>query len=89
MSVYAMLFREHFGTRVIGVLLGVFSLTAAVGMGAGGMMGGLLYTQFGSYTVPFLISIGTGILATFLALTFPSPRQVSAVTPPHVAWQAS
>lgn len=88
MSVYAMLFREYFGSRAIGAILGVFFMTASIGMGSGGTLGGLLYNLFGSYTVPFLTSTSTGILATLLALTLPSPRRVSAVTP-QVAWQAS
>ena len=42
MPVYAMLFREYFGTRAIGTILGAFFMVASIGMGSGGMMGWLL-----------------------------------------------
>ena len=86
MPVYAMLFREYFGTRAIGAILGMFFMTASIGMGSGGMMGGLLYNLFGSYAVPFLTSTSTGTLAALLALTLPSPKRLPAVTPQfHIA----
>ena len=88
MPVYAMLFREYFGTKAIGAILGVFFMTASLGMGSGGMMGGFLYNLFGSYTVPFITSTSTGTLAAILALTLPSPKRLSAVAP-QVAWQTS
>lgn len=75
MPVYAMLFREYFGTRSIGTILGAFFLIASIGMGSGGMMGGLLYNLFGSYVVPFLTSAGAGFIAALLALTLPSPQR--------------
>jgi MFS family permease len=81
MPVYAMLFREYFGTRSIGALLGFFFMIAAVGMGSGGMMGGVLYNLFGSYAVPFFTSTGTGLIAAALALTLPSPKREPTVTP--------
>jgi MFS family permease len=74
MPVYAMLFRQYFGTRSIGALLGVFFMIAALGMGSGGLMGGVMYNLFGSYTVPFLTSTGTGLMSAFLALTLPAVR---------------
>ncbi len=88
MPVYAMLFREYFGLRSIGTLLGAFFLVAAVGMGSGGMMGGVLYNMFGNYAAPFLTSTGTGIISALLALTLPSPRPVPAATP-QMALQTS
>ena len=71
MPVYAMLFREYFGTRSIGAILGVFFMIAALGMGSGGMMGGVMYNMFGSYFVPFMTSSTTGMLSAILALTLP------------------
>ncbi len=88
MPVYAMLFHEYFGTRAIGAILGTFFMIASLGMGAGGMLGGVLYTMFGSYAVPFLTSTGTGLVAALLALTLPSPKREPTVAP-QVAWQAS
>ena len=88
MPVYAMLFHEYFGTRAIGAILGTFFMIAALGMGSGGMLGGVLYNLFGSYAAPFLTSAGAGLLAALLALTLPSPQRKPAVAP-HLAWQAS
>jgi MFS family permease len=83
MPVYAMLFREYFGIRYIGSILGVFFMTAALGMGSGSMMGGVLYNMFGSYAIPFFTSTTTGLIAAFLALTLPSVGKLDepAVTP--------
>ena len=78
MPVYAMLFREYFGIRHIGSILGVFFMVAAFGMGSGSMMGGLLYNMFGSYAVPFFTSTTTGLIAAFLALTLPPVAQTRA-----------
>jgi MFS family permease len=88
MPVYAMLFREYFGTRAIGALLGAFFLTASFGMGAGGMMGGVLYNLFGNYAVPFLTSTSTGLIAALLALTLPAPKREPAASP-QVALQTT
>jgi MFS family permease len=75
MPVYAMLFREYFGTRAIGAMLGVFFMVASFGMGAGGLMGGVLHGMYGAYTVPFLISTAAGIMSTILVLTLPAPKR--------------
>lgn len=87
MPVYAMLFREYFGVRAIGTILGVFFMVAAVGMGSGGLLGGALFNLFGSYSVPFLTSSGMGMLAAVLALTLPSSRPVTPIPVPRVALQ--
>jgi MFS family permease len=88
MPVYAMLFHEYFGTRAIGGILGVFFMVASLGMGAGSMMGGMLYNVFGSYAVPFLTSTGTGFMAALLALTLPATRREPAGAQ-QMAWQMS
>lgn len=79
MPVYAMLFREYFGMRSIGAILGVFFMIAGLGMGSGGMMGGVFHDLFGSYTVPFLTSSGAGLMAAVLALTLPSTKRKPAL----------
>ncbi len=90
MPVYAMLFREHFGTRFIGSILGVFFMIAAVGMGSGGLMGGKLYDIFGNYAIPFLTSAGTSVISALLALTLPSAKTSEQdMTAPQVVLQAS
>lgn len=85
MPVYAMLFREYFGLRNIGAILGVFFMVAALGMGFGSMMGGVLYNLFGSYAAPFLTSTTTGLIAAFLALTLPSKAKREPAVVPQVA----
>ena len=87
MPVYAMLFREYFGVRAIGTILGVFFMVAALGMGSGGLLGGALFNLFGSYSVPFLTSSGTGMLAAVLALTLPSSRPVTPIPVARVVLQ--
>ena len=89
MPVYAMLFREYFGTRSIGAILGVFFMVASIGMGSGGLMGGVMYTMFGSYAAPFLTSTTTGLIAALLALTLPSPKREESALTPEMALQAS
>ena len=89
MPVYAMLFREYFGLRSIGTILGVFFMVASVGMGSGGLMGGMMHTSFGSYAMPFLTSTTTGMLAALLALTLPSPKREVPATAPELALQTS
>jgi MFS family permease len=88
MPVYAMLFREYFGLRSIGTLLGAFFLVASIGMGSGSMMGGVLYNMFGNYTVPFFTSTGAGLMAALLALTLPSPKREPTM-PSSMALQTS
>jgi MFS family permease len=90
MPVYAMLFREYFGTRSIGAILGVFFMIAAVGMGSGGLMGGVMYNHLGSYALPFFTSTGTGLISAFLALTLPPVRKPEQeVATPQVVLQTS
>ncbi len=89
MPVYAMLFREYFGLRSIGTILGVFFMVASVGMGSGGLMGGMMHTSFGSYAAPFLTSTATGLIAAILALTLPSPKREAPAVAPRLALQTS
>ena len=91
MPVYAMLFRQYFGTKAIGTILGVFFMIAALGMGSGGMMGGMLYNLYGDYGLPFLTSTGTGLVAALLALTLPRPNSdgLAPAHGPRVALQTS
>jgi predicted MFS family arabinose efflux permease len=65
-------------------------MIAAVGMGSGGLMGGVMYNMFGSYAVPFLTSTGTGMISALLALTLPSTKKPEQeVTTPQVVLQTS
>ena len=89
MPVYAMLFREYFGTRAIGTILGAFFMVASIGMGSGGLMGGFLHSEFGDYVVPFLTSTSTGAMAALLALTLPSSTRVARMPVPQVSLQTS
>ena len=75
MPIYAMLFRQYFGIRSIGSLLGFFFILSSLGMGGGGLMGGMLHSASGSYALPFLISAAGGFAAFLLVLTLPSTRR--------------
>jgi MFS family permease len=85
MPVYAMFFHEYFGTRAIGSILGVFFMIAALGMGSGGMMGGVMYNLFGNYAIPFMTSSTTGMISAILALTLPATAKEKAAATPQLA----
>jgi MFS family permease len=89
MPVYALLFHEYFGTRSIGAILGVFFMIASLGMGIGGLMGGVMYTHFGNYALPFLTSTGAGLISALLALTLPSAKKREVTVTPQMVLQPS
>jgi MFS family permease len=50
MPMYALLFREFFGQKAIGSILGVFTAMHSTGMALGGYLGGLLHDRFDGYS---------------------------------------
>jgi Na+/melibiose symporter-like transporter len=60
-------------------------MIAALGMGSGGMMGGVMYNMFGSYFVPFMTSSTTGMISAILALTLPSTVKRETQATPELA----
>jgi MFS family permease len=79
MPVYALLFREFFGQKAIGSILGVFTAMSSTGMALGGYLGGLFHDQFDGYTEAFVLSLLAGTIATLLTFLLKPPE---AARPP-------
>jgi MFS family permease len=78
MPLYAILVREHFGERTMGATFGAVALTSTLAMALGPVAGGWLYDAFGSYFWMFVGSVGIGLGAVAIALTFRPPRALGA-----------
>ncbi|PYN58640.1 MAG: MFS transporter [Candidatus Rokuibacteriota bacterium] len=74
MPLYAILVREYFGERTMGATFGAVALTSTLAMALGPVAGGWLYDAFGSYFWMFVGSVGIGVGAVAIALTFRPPR---------------
>jgi len=74
MPLYAILVREYFGERTMGATFGAVALTSTLAMALGPVAGGWLYDAFGSYFWMFVGSVGIGLGAVAIALTFRPPR---------------
>jgi MFS family permease len=79
MPMYALLFREFFGQKSIGAILGVFTAMSSTGMALGGYMGGILHDRFDGYTEAFVLSLLAGTTATLLTFLLKPPE---AARPP-------
>jgi MFS family permease len=79
MPMYALLFREFFGQKAIGSILGVFTAMSSTGMALGGYLGGLFHDQFDGYTEAFVLSLLAGTTATLLTFLLKPPE---AARPP-------
>ena len=74
MPLYAILVREYFGQRIMGATFGAVALTSTLAMALGPVVGGWLYDALGSYFWMFVSSIGIGLGAVAIAVTFRPPR---------------
>jgi MFS family permease len=81
MPLYALLTREYFGEKVMGMAYGGVFLISTLGMGLGSFAGGWIFDLFGSYAWLFISSTVIGASAGLLALTFRPPRPVPAFAP--------
>jgi MFS family permease len=79
MPLFALLTREYFGEKVMGMAYGGVFLVSTLGMGLGSFAGGWLYDNLGSYAWMFITSAILGALAGLLALTFRVPRLTPAI----------
>ena len=77
MPLYAILVREYFGERTMGATFGAVALTSTLAMALGPVAGGWLYDAFGSYFWMFVGSVGIGVGAVAIALTFRPPRALA------------
>jgi MFS family permease len=78
MPLYAILVREYFGERIMGTMFGAAALTSTLAMALGPVVGGWLYDSSGSYFWMFVGSVGVGLGAVVIALTFRPPRALEA-----------
>jgi hypothetical protein len=53
MPSYALLFREFFGQKAIGSILGVFTAMSSTGMAVGGYLDGFMHDRFDGYAEAF------------------------------------
>ena len=77
MPLYAILVREYFGERTMGATFGAVALTSTLAMALGPVAGGWLYDAFGSYFWMFVGSVGIGVGAVAIALTFRPPHALA------------
>jgi MFS family permease len=75
MPSYALLFREFFGQKAIGSILGVFTAMSSTGRAVGGYLGGFMHDRFDGYVEAFLLSLMAGTTATLLTFLLKPPAQ--------------
>jgi predicted MFS family arabinose efflux permease len=81
MPLYALLTREYFGEKVMGMAYGGVFLISTLGMGLGSFAGGWVFDLFGSYAWLFISSTVMGAAAGLLATTFRVPRPAPTLAP--------
>jgi MFS family permease len=75
MPLYAVLARENFPLRMMGMIIGGTAMAGSLGMATGPLAGGLIYDTFASYGWLYIGACGVGIGAFLIALTFrPFPK---------------
>jgi MFS family permease len=70
MPLYAVIIRENFPLRLMGLVIGGTTMAASLGMATGPLAGGLIYDRFGSYVWLYAGSWAVGTGAFLIALTF-------------------
>jgi MFS family permease len=82
MPLYAVIARENFPLRMMGMVIGGTAMAGSLGMATGPVVGGLVYDHLGSYGWLYLGSGAMGLGAFLIALTFrPFPRDRLAAVP--------
>lgn len=75
MPLYAVLARENFPQRMMGMIIGGTGMAGGLGMALGPWAGGLIYDTYATYTWLYLGASGMGIGAFLIAMLFrPFPR---------------
>lgn len=75
MPLYAVLARENFPYRFMGLVIGASSMAGSFGMASGPLASGVIYDNFASYRGLYVASLAVGVCAFLIALLFrPLPR---------------
>jgi MFS family permease len=70
MPLYAVLARENFPQRMMGLIIGSSSMAGSLGMALGPVLGGLIFDAYATYTWLYVASFAMGIGAVLIAMTF-------------------
>jgi MFS family permease len=70
MPLYAVLARENFPMRMMGLVIGSSGMAGSLGMALGPLLGGWIYDAYASYFWLYLVSFALGIGASLIAATF-------------------
>jgi MFS family permease len=86
MPLYAVLARENFPLRMMGLIIGSSSMAGSLGMALGPVLGGLIFDAYATYVwlyvASFVMGIGAALIATtFRPFTKPIPSTVGALAP--------
>jgi MFS family permease len=75
MPLYAVLARENFPLRMMGMIIGGTAMAGSLGMATGPLAGGLIHDALGGYTWLYVGAWAIGLGAFLIALTFrPFPK---------------
>jgi MFS family permease len=86
MPLYAVLARENFPLRMMGLIIGSSSMAGSLGMALGPVLGGLIFDAYATYVWLYVASFVMGVGAALIATTFrpfvkPSGSTVGALAP--------
>ncbi len=70
MPLYAVLARENFPLRMMGLIIGSSSMAGSLGMALGPVLGGLIFDAYATYVWLYVASFVMGIGAVLIATTF-------------------
>jgi len=82
MPLYAVIARENFPLRMMGVVIGGTAMAGSLGMATGPIAGGLIFDALGSYRWLYMGSCAMGLGAFAIAMTFrPFPKAAPRAIP--------
>ena len=70
MPLYAVLARENFPLRMMGLVIGGSGMAGSLGMALGPLIGGWMFDRYGSYVGLYVVSFGLGLGAALIATMF-------------------
>lgn len=75
MPLYSVILRENFPLRMLGTVMGAMGMAGSLGMATGPVVGGWIFDRTGEYGGLYITSLGMGIFAFLIAMTFrPFPK---------------